>query len=347
MSPTATWRISNLIIMDHRKLTIALIAGGYSGEYKVSLSSQEGLMNFLKDSPYEIYPVLLRRDHWTVLGLEGTPEIDKNDFTFVHPEDGRRVHFDFAYITIHGTPGEDGHLTGYLDMLGIPYSCCPTLVGALTFDKYVCARYLSSFGIKIAPAIRLTKYDRIDIDALLEEPGLPCFVKPNNGGSSIATTHVTRREQLEPAIQAALDESGDVMIQSLITGTEITCGAYEDAEGIHILPITEVVPKSEFFDYDAKYNGAVEEITPARLPEETTKRVSQLTHQIYRHLRAAGIIRVDYFIESDGTPVLLEVNTTPGMTKTSFIPQQIRAAGLEPGKVLEAIIDHLYSRSRR
>lgn len=333
--------------MDQEKLKIALIAGGYSGEYTVSLSSQEGLMKFLSDSPYEIYPVLLRRDHWTVLGLEGDPEIDKGDFSFVHPETGRKVRFDFAYITIHGTPGEDGHLTGYLDMLQIPYSCCPTLIGALTFDKYVCARYLSTFGIKIAPAVRLTKYDRIDIDDLLQEPGLPCFVKPNNGGSSIATTHVTERKQLQPAIESALAESGDVMIQSLITGTEITCGAYEDAEGIHILPITEVVPKSEFFDYDAKYNGAVDEITPARLPEETTARVRELTHRIYRHLRAAGIIRVDYFIESDGTPVLLEVNTTPGMTATSFIPQQIRAAGLAPGKVLEGIIDFLYHRSRR
>ena len=333
--------------MDQEKLKIALIAGGYSGEYTVSLSSQEGLMKFLSDSPYEIYPVLLRRDHWTVLGLEGDPEIDKGDFSFIHPETGRKVRFDFAYITIHGTPGEDGHLTGYLDMLQIPYSCCPTLIGALTFDKYVCARYLSTFGIKIAPAVRLTKYDRIDIDDLLREPGLPCFVKPNNGGSSIATTHVTEREQLQPAIEKALTESGDVMIQSLITGTEITCGAYEDAEGIHILPITEVVPKSEFFDYDAKYNGAVDEITPARIPEETTARVRDLTHRIYRHLRAAGIIRVDYFIESDGTPVLLEVNTTPGMTATSFIPQQIRAAGLAPGKVLEGIIDFLYQRSRR
>ena len=333
--------------MDQEKLKIALIAGGYSGEYTVSLSSQEGLMKFLSDSPYEIYPVLIRRDHWTVLGLEGDPEIDKGDFSFVHPETGRKVRFDFAYITIHGTPGEDGHLTGYLDMLQIPYSCCPTLIGALTFDKYVCARYLSTFGIKIAPAVRLTKYDRIDIDDLLREPGLPCFVKPNNGGSSIATTHVTKREQLQPAIESALAESGDVMIQSLITGTEITCGAYEDTDGIHILPITEVVPKSEFFDYDAKYNGAVDEITPARLSEETTARVRELTHQIYRHLRAAGIIRVDYFIESEGTPVLLEVNTTPGMTATSFIPQQIRAAGLAPGKVLEGIIDFLYQRSRR
>ena len=205
--------------MDQEKLKIALIAGGYSGEYTVSLSSQEGLMKFLSDSPYEIYPVLLRRDHWTVLGLEGNPEIDKGDFSFVHPETGRKVRFDFAYITIHGTPGEDGHLTGYLDMLQIPYSCCPTLISALTFDKYVCARYLSTFGIKIAPAVRLTKYDRIDIDELLREPGLPCFVKPNNGGSSIATTHVTKREQLQPAIERALAESGDVMIQSLITGT--------------------------------------------------------------------------------------------------------------------------------
>lgn len=332
--------------MDKKKaLTIALIAGGYSGEYTVSLASQEGLMKFLSESPYTIYPVLLRRDRWIVTGLEGEPAIDRNDFSFRHPEDGRRVHFDFAYITIHGTPGEDGRLTGYLDMLGIPYSCCPTLIGALTFDKYVSLRYLSTFDIKIAPAVRLTRFDPIDLDALADYPGLPCFVKPNNGGSSIATTHVTQPEELEPAIRAAFAESGDAMIQGLITGTEVTCGAYEDGAGIHILPITEVVPKAEFFDYDAKYNGAVEEITPARLSNELTEKVQELTRQIYCHLRAAGIIRVDYFIEENGTPVLLEVNTTPGMTATSFIPQQIRAAGMQPGDVLERIIDFLYSRS--
>lgn len=323
---------------------IALIAGGYSSEYEVSLKSREGIMNFLQDAPYEIYPVLLRRDKWTVQHEGKEYPIDRNDFS-CHIN-GQHITFDYAYITIHGTPGEDGCLTGYLDMLEVPYSCCPTAIGALTFNKYLCKHFLHSFGIKIAPSVRLQKGDPIRPIILAVDPGLPAFVKPNVGGSSVATTRVDEVNALLPAIEKAFTEADEVMIEALITGTEVTCGAYKDAEGLHILPITEVVPKNTFFDYAAKYNGEVEEITPARLSPEMTQEIQQLTREIYGYLGASGIIRVDYIIENN-TPVLLEVNTTPGMTATSFIPQQVHADHKEVGDVLQSIINYHLSKSKR
>lgn len=319
---------------------IALIAGGYSGEMEVSLKSQKGILSFLEGAPFNVIPVLITRDEWVVLLEDGAErlQIDKNNFTFTTVA-GQRIKFDYAYITIHGTPGEDGKLTGYFDMLGIPYSCCPTLTGALTANKYVCNRYLSSFGIRIAPSVRLQPTDHVRPIVLAVDPGLPAFVKPNDGGSSVATTKVTEIEGLAPAIALAFKEGAEVMVEHLIQGTEVTCGCYADAEGVHVLPVTEVVSHNEFFDFDAKYNGQVEEITPARISPEMTTQIQDLTREIYGHLNASGIIRVDFIIEND-IPVLLEVNTTPGMTATSFIPQQIAAAGLNIGEVLTSIIHH-------
>ncbi|MBR8703486.1 D-alanine--D-alanine ligase [Porphyromonas levii] len=328
----------------NKRPKIALVAGGYSGEYEVSLKSRAGIMSFLEGHPLEIYPVLIQRNAW-VVELDGQRyPIDRNDFSF--ERNGERITFNYAYITIHGTPGEDGLLTGYLDMLGIPYSCCPTAIGALTFNKYLCKHFLHSFGIAIAPSVRLRRGDGIRPMILAVEPGLPAFVKPNVGGSSVATTRVDAVEGLLPAVEAAFAEGEEVLVEALITGTEVTCGAYEDAEGLHVLPVTEVVPKRAFFDYDAKYNGAVEEITPARIGDMMTTEIQQLTREIYGYLGASGIIRVDYIIE-DGRPILLEVNTTPGMTATSFIPQQVAADGKDIGTVLEGIINYHLSRKRR
>lgn len=316
---------------------IALMAGGYSKEYEVSLKSQAGIRSFLEGSEFEIYDLLITKEKWVLL-LDGIEyPIDRNDFSVSLPTGGRLT-FDYVYMTIHGTPGEDGLMTGYLDMLGIPYSCCPTSIGALTFNKHLCKHYLHSFGFHIAPSVRLTKGESIRPIILAVEPGLPAFVKPNVGGSSVATTKVTEVNDILPAFQLAFEEADEVMMEGLIIGTEVTCGAFEDGKGLHILPVTEVVPKNEFFDFDAKYNGAVEEITPARISPEMTTEIQQLTREIYHHLGAKGIIRVDYIIQ-DGVPFLLEVNTTPGMTATSFIPQQVRADGREMRDVLEGIIN--------
>lgn len=334
--------------MDQEKLKIALIAGGYSGEYTVSLSSQEGLMKFLSDSPYEIYPVLIRRDHWTVLGLKETPEIDKGDFSFVHPETGRKVRFDFAYITIHGTPGENGVMQGYFELLHIPYSTSGVLVEAMTFDKYVLNNYLRGWGVNVAKSIlvRRGEESRYSDEFIEKEIGMPCFVKPAADGSSFGVSKVKNVDQLAPALRVAFMESDEVMIESFLQGTEISIGCYKTREKSVVFPATEVVTSNEFFDYDAKYNGQVQEITPARIAPETAKRVAEEVSRIYDILHCNGIIRIDFIIskDADGNDKInmIEVNTTPGMTATSFIPQQVRAAGLDIKEVLTDIVENQF-----
>ncbi len=320
------------------KRTIAIVAGGDSSEWAVSLRSAEGLDRFIDSERYKKYTIIIVGKRWVAKLPDGSElPIDKNDFSFTL--DGEKVTFDFAYITIHGTPGENGLLQGYFRLLGIPFSCCDVLAAALTFDKFPCNQYLKSFGVNVAKSIWLHRGDAIDEKKIVDEIGLPCFVKPCDGGSSFGVTKVKAQEQLRPAIDKAFAEGSEVMVEALMTGTEITCGMYRTKQREVVFPITEVVTSNEFFDYDAKYNGQVQEITPARIPDEWTKRVQDETRKIYTVLHAHGIIRVDYIIAADGTPQLLEVNTTPGMTATSFIPQQVRAAGLDIKDVLTEIIE--------
>lgn len=323
--------------MDKRR--IAIVAGGYSSEFPVSLRSAQGLYSFMDKDRYDIYIVKLTRDEWFVELPGGeTSEIDKNDFSFV--EGDRIRHFDFVYITIHGTPGEDGRLQGYLDMIGLPYSTCDTLVSAMTFNKFVCNRYLQAFGIPIAHSIVLRNGQSIFDQEVVEQIGLPCFIKPNVGGSSCGATKVKIEGEIQPAIKKAFDEGKEVIIEAFMAGTEITCGCYKTRKRDVVLPVTEVISKNEFFDYEAKYTACkVEEITPARLSEEMTAKVQERTSLIYDILGCKGIIRVDYIIVGE-EPYLLEVNTTPGMTETSFIPQQVKAAGMEMKCVLSEIIEN-------
>ncbi|WP_294176568.1 D-alanine--D-alanine ligase [uncultured Coprobacter sp.] len=323
--------------MDKRR--IAIVAGGYSSEFPVSLRSAQGLYSFMDKDRYDIYIVKLTRDEWFVELPGGeTSEIDKNDFSFV--EGDRIRHFDFVYITIHGTPGEDGRLQGYLDMIGLPYSTCDTLVSAMTFNKFVCNRYLQAFGIPIAHSIVLRNGQSISDQEVVEQVGLPCFIKPNVGGSSCGATKVKIEGEIQPAIKKAFDEGKEVIIEAFMAGTEITCGCYKTRKRDVVLPVTEVVSKNEFFDYEAKYTACkAEEITPARLSEEMTAKVQERTSLIYDILGCKGIIRVDYIIVGE-EPYLLEVNTTPGMTETSFIPQQVKAAGMEMKCVLSEIIEN-------
>ncbi|WP_418495987.1 D-alanine--D-alanine ligase [Coprobacter sp.] len=323
--------------MDKRR--IAIVAGGYSSEFPVSLRSAQGLYSFMDKDRYDIYIVKLTRDEWFVELPGGeTSEIDKNDFSFV--EGDRIRHFDFVYITIHGTPGEDGRLQGYLDMIGLPYSTCDTLVSAMTFNKFVCNRYLQAFGIPIAHSIVLRNGQSISDQEVVEQIGLPCFIKPNVGGSSCGATKVKIEGEIQPAIKKAFDEGKEVIIEAFMAGTEITCGCYKTRKRDVVLPVTEVISKNEFFDYEAKYTTCkVEEITPARLSEEMTAKVQERTSLIYDILGCKGIIRVDYIIVGE-EPYLLEVNTTPGMTETSFIPQQVKAAGMEMKCVLSEIIEN-------
>jgi D-alanine-D-alanine ligase len=320
------------------KKRIAIVAGGYSSEFEVSLKSAEGVRTYIDKERYTIYIVILKRESWQVsLPSGGIVPIDKNDFSFI--EDGVRQTFDFAYITIHGAPGENGLLQGYFELIGLPYSCAGVLTASLTFDKYVCNRYLHSFGINIARSVRLRRGDNYSRD-IIDGLGLPVFVKPNAGGSSFGITKVHKAEDLPAAVEKAFSEDDQIVIESFIDGTEVTCGCYCTAEKSVVFPVTEVVSKNEFFDFDAKYNGDSDEITPARIPDSTAQYIQELSLKIYDILDAKGLIRADYIISKDGIPFLLEVNTTPGMTTASFIPQQVRAAGLSMADVLTDIIEN-------
>ena len=247
-----------------------------------------------------------------------------------------------SYITIHGTPGEDGRLQGYFDMLHIPYSCCGVLAAALTYDKFACNQYLKTFGVRIADSLLLRQGQSVSNEDVIEKIGLPCFIKPSLGGSSFGVTKVKTKEQIQPAIMKAFEEAREVLVEAFMEGTEITCGCYKTKEKSVVFPITEVVSHNEYFDYKAKYDGESDEITPARISDGVRDRVQKLTSAIYDILGASGIIRVDYIITEGEKINLLEVNTTPGMTATSFIPQQVRAANLDIKDVMTDIIENQF-----
>lgn len=318
---------------------IAIVAGGDSSEVEVSLKSAKGIKSFIDETKYKTTIVTIIGDEWLAKVSDNKSyTIDKNDFSYTI--DGEKQRFDFAYITIHGTPGENGILQGYFDLIGLKYSCCGVLAAALSFNKFACNQYLKNFGAKVAQSLLVSPGMNVEPKDVVEKLGLPCFIKSNVGGSSFGVTKVKEESQILPAINKAFAEGGDVIIESFLKGTEITCGMYKTHEKTVVLPITEVVSENEFFDYDAKYNGQVKEITPARISDELTKRVQEETKKYYDILGCKGIVRIDYIITEDGVPHVLEANTTPGMTPTSFIPQQVRAAGLDIKDVMTDIIEN-------
>ena len=298
---------------------IAIIAGGDSSEHEVSLRSAAGIYSFMDKERYDCTIVVFDGKNWHT---EAGEPIDK---------------------TIHGTPGENGILQGYLDMIGMPYSCCGVLAAALTFNKYACNHYLSYFGFHIANSMMLRAGQKWpNAPKIAETLGLPCFIKSNVGGSSFGCTKVKTVEEVYPAIERAFQEGDEVICESFMSGTEVTCGVYKTKDKAVAFPITEVVTHNEFFDYNAKYKGEVDEITPARIPDAIRDKIQAETLRLYDIIGAQGIIRVDWIITGDKIN-LLEVNTTPGMTPTSFIPQQVRAAGLEMKDVLTDIIENKFS----
>ena len=330
------------------KPIVAIVCGGDSSEHEVSLRSAQGIYSFMDHEKFEVYIVVLNGLKWEA-ELEGGKRVpvSREDFSF---KVGRRtVKPDFAYITIHGTPGEDGVLQGYFDLIRLPYSTSGVLVESMTFNKFTLNQYLKGFGISVSESlvVRRGSEDLVTDDEIINHIGLPCFVKPNAGGSSFGVTKVKTLEELRPAIYKAMHESDEVMVEAFMPGTELTCGCYKVAGKDVVFPITEVVTHNEFFDYDAKYKGEVDEITPARISKELSDRVQALTSAIYDILGCSGIIRVDYIVtkvtDEDGKERerinMLEINTTPGMTVTSFIPQQVRAAGLDLKDVLTDIIE--------
>ena len=331
--------------MEQSKRNIAIVCGGDSSEHDVSLRSAQGLYSFFDKAKYNVYIVDVKGTDWHVNFNDcATAAIDKNDFSFKC--NGKRVFFDYAYITIHGQPGENGVMQGYFDLIHLPYSTSGVLVEAMTFDKFVLNNYLRGFDVRVADSILLRRGEDYDEEEIEKRLGMPCFVKPAADGSSFGVSKVKNADRLAPALRVAFMESNEVMIEKFIDGVEISQGIYKTRDKEVVLPATEVVTKNEFFDYDAKYNGQVQEITPARLSPETAAKVAAETSRIYDILHANGIIRIDYIIAKDeqGNDLIymLEINTTPGMTATSFIPQQVRAAGLDIKDVLSEIVENQF-----
>ena len=332
--------------MKDLKRNIAIVCGGDSSEHDVSMRSAQGLYSFFDKERYNIYIVDVKGINWHVEYEDGdVATIDKNDFSFIG-KDGKAVVFDYAYITIHGTPGENGLMQGYFDLIHLPYSTSGVLVEAMTFNKYVLNNYLRAFGVSVADSILLRLGDEYDEKEIEKRLGMPVFVKPAADGSSFGVSKVKNADQLAPALRVSFMESDEVMIEGYMKGTEISIGCYKTRDKMVVFPATEVVTSNEFFDYDAKYNGQVQEITPARIADETAKRVADETAKIYNILHCNGIIRIDYIISKDAEGNdqinMLEINTTPGMTATSFIPQQVKAAGLDIKQVLTDIVENQF-----
>ncbi len=323
------------------KKIVVIVCGGDTSEHDVSMKSAEGIESFMDKDRYEVYKVEIRAGKWEALLQGGVRSgVDRNDFSF-KDVDGNRIRPDFCYIAIHGVPGENGILQGYLDLIGMPYSTSDVLVEAMTYDKFALNNYMRGLGVSVADSmvIRAGHDHEVSDEDVVERIGLPCFVKPSRGGSSFGVTKVKAVKDLRPAIDKALREGEDVMVEAFMDGTEITCGCYKTKDKSVVLPITEVVSDNEFFDYNAKYNGQVREITPARLSDKVAARVQKLTSVIYDLLGCRGIIRIDYII-TDGDKInMLEINTTPGMTPTSIIPQEVRAAGLDIKDVMTDIVE--------
>ncbi len=321
------------------KPNVAIIAGGNSSEIVVSVKSGENIFKAIDQDLFQPWLVHMEGNNWAVLqNNEEIAQIDKSDFSFTINSEKTKI--DFAYITIHGTPGEDGILQGYFDMLNIPYSTCNVNASALTFNKWICNNYLKNFGIHVAKSILLTKGDEVNSKKIVKELRLPIFIKPNAGGSSFGVTKVKSEEQVEEAVLNAWKESDQAILEEFIEGTEFTCGLVKVSQKELIFPVTEVVPKNEFFDFEAKYTpGVTDEITPARLPDILFKKCQKLSSQVYDLCFCAGIVRVDWILKEDKF-YFLEANTVPGMTDTSFIPQQVRAMGYELTTVLSLIIEN-------
>ena len=319
------------------KKIIGVIYGGDSSEVVVSHKSALGVQSFIDSTRYRIVPILITNNNWAAQ-IDGVEyPMDKNDFSFTVK--GERVVVDFAYITIHGTPGEDGKLQGYFDLIGIKHSTCGVLPAAITFNKFVCNNYLRGFGVQVADSVLLRIGNSFSAEEIIAKVGLPCFVKPNAGGSSFGVSKVKSIDAFNVAVEKAFKESDEVVVEQFIKGTELTCGLYKIKGKEVVFPITEVISKNEFFDYEAKYTASMaEEITPARISDSATQRIQKIASLVYDILGCKGIIRIDFFLSEDKI-YLLEVNTTPGMTTTSFIPQQIKAAGIDIKEVFTDIIE--------
>lgn len=325
-----------------KKLNVALLAGGNSSEREIALQSAAQVAAAFDAEKYNVWLVDVCGRKFTHRTAEGVEYgVDLNDFSLT--VEGTKTLFDYAYIMIHGTPGEDGHLQGYLEMMGVPFSSCDMVSSVITFDKITTKRAVAHTGVGLAKDILLREDDWIAPEAIVAELGLPLFVKPNASGSSCGVTKVKRVEELPEAIFKAFEESSEVLVEEFVAGREMACGVLVTADKEWLLPITEVVAKNEFFDYEAKYTaGMSDEITPADIPAELADRLHEMTLAAYKACRCRGLARVDFIVTPEGEPYLIEINTIPGMSGGSIVPKQLREAGISMTEALTAVIEDTY-----
>ncbi|MFI5196738.1 MAG: D-alanine--D-alanine ligase [Chitinophagales bacterium] len=310
------------------KKNIALLAGGYSGEYVISIQTAATIEKSLDDSLYNVYKIIITKEEWYYEHESEKVPVDKNDFSLTVKDE--KIKFDCVFIAIHGSPGEDGRIQGYLDMLQIPYTTCNSIVSALTFNKSYCNKVVKSFNVvNIANSVHLIKGENYSVGAILDQLKMPVFVKPNESGSSLGVSKVKQVQELLPAIEKAFGEDNQVLIEEFIEGRELTIGVYKTNGYLHALPATEIVSKNEFFDYEAKYTpGVTKEITPAKIDDNLKEQLENKAMYIYRHLNCRGVVRMDFILQKLTSKLFfLEVNTMPGQSENSIVPQQVRASG--------------------
>ncbi|NLN30089.1 MAG: D-alanine--D-alanine ligase [Bacteroidales bacterium] len=320
--------------------TIAIVAGGDSSEYQISVKSGNSVAGIIS-SLYRVYLIIIRDTNWYWEDPKGRyHSVDKNNFTLI--VDDRTIRFDAVFIAIHGKPGENGMLQGYFDMLQIPYTGCNAFCSALTFNKHACKLFLKEYKIAMAESILVRKDEQIDNDFIINRLGLPCFVKPNDSGSSFGVSKVSKAGELAGAVSEAFRESDEILIESFMQGRELACGLVKTDTRKIIFPVTEIISKNEFFDFEAKYTpGKSDEITPADLPEKQTDEIRNLGSRIADLLGCRGIVRVDFIITGN-KPLFLEINTVPGMTEESIIPKQAAAAGIPLKDLYSMVIEDLF-----
>jgi D-alanine-D-alanine ligase len=319
--------------------TIAIVAGGNSSEFGISVKSAAGVSKALS-SKYITYVIIIRGTTWYWEDGRGRyHNVDKNDFTLV--TDDAKIRFNGVFVAIHGTPGENGLLQGYFEMMGIPSTSCGTFCSALTFNKQACKLFLKDYKIPMAFSMLISGRVGWNAGDIISQAGLPCFVKPNESGSSFGVTKVKMMEELSPAIEKAFEESKEVIIESFMDGREVACGVVKTKKRDLVLPVTEIISKNEFFDYEAKYTpGKSVEVTPADMPAELTSEIQDLSSRIYDLLGCRGIVRVD-FIVIDKKPFFLEINTIPGMTEESLVPKQASAAGISQEELYSMVVEDI------
>lgn len=317
---------------------IALLAGGNSSEREIALQSAAQVREAFDKDRYNVWLIDVHGRSFTYRNEGKEYQMDLNDFSLT--VEGEKIEFEYAYIMIHGTPGEDGHIQGYLEMMGVPFSSCDMVSSVITFDKVTTKRAVADTGVGLAKGLLLREEDWIAPDAIVAELGLPLFVKPNASGSSCGVTKVKSAEELPEAIFKAFDESPEVLVEEFIAGREMACGVLVTSEKEYLFPITEVVAKNEFFDYEAKYTaGMSDEITPADITPEIADKLHEMTLAAYKACRCKGLARVDFIVTPEGEPYMIEINTIPGMSGGSIVPKQIRAAGMTMTEVLTLIIE--------